>query len=33
VTGLSTQLHEVKTRGEQAIRADVLAVDKKLNPR
>jgi hypothetical protein len=22
-----------KTRGEQAIRADVLAVDKKLNPR
>jgi Fic family protein len=33
VAGLSTQLQEVKTRGEQAIRADVLAVDKKLNPR
>ncbi len=33
VAGLSTQLQEVKTRGEQAIRADVLAVNKKLNPR
>lgn len=33
VAGLSTQLQEVKTRGEQAIRADVLATSKKLNPR
>jgi Fic family protein len=31
--GLSTQLQEVKTRGEQAIRADVLATQKQLNPR
>jgi Fic family protein len=33
VDGLSTQLREVKTRGEQAIRADVLATHRKLNPR
>jgi len=31
VTGLSTQLQEVKMRGEQAIRADVLAAYHKLN--
>jgi Fic family protein len=33
VTGLSTQLQEVKTKGEQAIRADVIAASKKLNRR
>lgn len=33
VTGLSTQLQEVRTRGEQAIRADVIASRSKLNPR
>jgi Fic family protein len=33
VTGLSTQLNEVRTRGEQAIRADVIAGSKKLNSR
>ncbi|MEO8183590.1 MAG: Fic family protein [Deltaproteobacteria bacterium] len=33
VAGLSTQLQEVKTRGEQATRADVLATSKNLNPR
>jgi Fic family protein len=33
VAGLSTQLQEVKARGEQAIRADVIAAAKKLNPR
>ncbi len=33
VTGLSTQLQEVKTKGQQAIRADVIATGKKLNAR
>jgi len=33
VAGLSTQLQEVKSRGEQAIRADVIAAAKKLNER
>ncbi|WP_437601024.1 hypothetical protein WMF28_05525 [Sorangium sp. So ce590] len=33
VTGLSTQLQQVKSKGEQAIRADVVATAKKLNPR
>jgi len=33
VTGLSAQLSEVKARGEQAIRADVIAASKKLNAR
>lgn len=33
VTGLSTQLQEVKMKGEQAIRADVIATGKKLNAR
>jgi Fic family protein len=31
--GLATQLHEVKSRGESAIRSDVLAKTHKLNPR
>ncbi len=30
---LYTQLQEVKTRGEQAIRADILATQKQPNPR
>ncbi|HKY35607.1 MAG TPA: Fic family protein [Polyangiaceae bacterium] len=33
VTGLSTQLQEVKAKGEWAIRADVVAARKKLNAR
>jgi Fic family protein len=33
VTGLSTQLQEVKSKGEQAIRAAVVAAVKKLNAR
>jgi predicted HTH transcriptional regulator len=33
VAGLSTQLQEVKARGEQAIRADVVAREHKLNTR
>jgi Fic family protein len=33
VTGLSTQLQEVKAKGEQAIRAEVIATAKKLNSR
>lgn len=33
VTGLATQLQEVRTKGEQAIRADVLAAEKGLNER
>ncbi|XYI00004.1 hypothetical protein ACMHYB_09685 [Sorangium sp. So ce1128] len=33
VTGLSMQLQEVKAKGEQAIRADVVAASKKLNAR
>ncbi len=33
VTGLSTQLQEVKARGERAIRADVVAASHKLNAR
>lgn len=33
VAGLSTQLQEVKVKGEHAIRADLLAADKKLNSR
>jgi Fic family protein len=33
VTGLSTQLQEVKSKGEQAIRADVTATAMKLNAR
>jgi Fic family protein len=33
VTGLSTQLQEVRTKGEHAIRADVIAGSKKLNAR
>jgi Fic family protein len=33
VTGLSTQLQEVKSKGEQAIRAAVVATAKKLNAR
>lgn len=33
VTGLATQLQEVRTRGEQAIRADVLAAENGLNER
>jgi Fic family protein len=33
VTGLSTQLDEVRARGEQAIKADVIAASKKLNVR
>ena len=33
VTGLATQLQEVRTKGEQAIRADVLATEKGLNER
>jgi Fic family protein len=33
VTGLATQLQEVRTKGEQAIRADVLAADHGLNER
>ena len=33
VTGLSTQLQEVKAKGEKAIRVDVVATEKKLNTR
>jgi Fic family protein len=33
ITGLETQLQEVRARGEQAIRADVIAAAKKLNAR
>jgi Fic family protein len=33
VRGLSTQLLEVKSKGERAIRADVIAAGKKLNAR
>ncbi len=33
VTGLATQLQEVRAKGEQAIRADVLAAEKGLNER
>ncbi len=33
VHGLATQLQEVKTHGERAIRADVLAAEQKLNAR
>jgi Fic family protein len=33
VAGLSTQLQEVKVRGEHAIRADVIAAGKQLNGR
>jgi Fic family protein len=33
LAGLSTQLQEVKAKGEQAIRADVIARAKKLNSR
>ncbi|MCL2724947.1 MAG: Fic family protein [Polyangiaceae bacterium] len=33
VAGLATQLQEVRTKGEQAIRADVLAREKGLNAR
>jgi Fic family protein len=33
VTGLATQLQEVRTKGERAIRADVLAAEKGLNER
>src|SRR5690606_28568171 len=33
VTGLATQLQEVRARGEQAIRADVVTAGKKLNAR
>jgi Fic family protein len=33
VTGLSTQLQEVRAKGEQAIRADVIAAANKLNVR
>lgn len=33
VTGLATQLQEVRTQCEQAIRADVLASEKGLNER
>lgn len=33
VLGLSTQLQEVKAKGEQAIRADIFASDKKLSQR
>jgi Fic family protein len=33
VTGLATQLEEVKERGKQAIRVDTLVVDHKLNVR
>ena len=33
VAGLSTQLEEVKERGKQAIRADALVNDHKLNAR
>lgn len=33
VTGLATQLQEVRAKGEQAIRADVLASEKGLNER
>ena len=33
VTGLATQLQEVRTKGEQAIRADVLASERGLNER
>lgn len=33
VTGLSTQLQEIKTKGEQAIRGDVIASSKRLNGR
>jgi DNA-binding HxlR family transcriptional regulator len=32
-SGLATQLQEVRTRGEKAIRADVLASEKGLNAR
>jgi predicted transcriptional regulator len=33
VGGLSTQLEEAKTRGERAIRRDVLVSEHRLNPR
>jgi len=33
IAGLSTQLQEVKAKGEQAIRANVIAAAKKLNGR
>lgn len=33
VRGLATQLAEVRTRGEQAIRRDVLATEHGLSPR
>jgi Fic family protein len=33
VAGLATQLQEVRAKGEQAIRADVLAADRELNER
>ncbi len=33
VRGLSTQLQEVRRKGEQAIRADILVADKKLSER
>jgi len=33
VSGLETQLQEVRVRGEQAIRADVIGASKKLNAR
>jgi Fic family protein len=33
VTGLETQLQEVRAKGEQAIRADVIAAAKRLNSR
>ena len=33
VSGLATQLQEVRAKGERAIRADVIAANKKFNPR
>lgn len=33
VRGLSTQLQEIRSRGEQAIRGDLLAATRQLNPR
>lgn len=33
IAGLATQLQEVRTKGEQAIRADVLAIESGLNSR
>ena len=33
VTGLSTQLQEVRSKGERAIRRDVLSAERGLNPR